>query len=267
IYSRGPRRRLPVGQPPPAVDRYALGIAVFSALTFAAILVLTCSVVALSALFLRSESRWTELASLLGTGGLVVSPLATPTQLSAFTSSLQPEPPTSTPAPVEPAATLPMEPTITPVVVSPLEQPPLEDVPTAPEAAAPPLQLSPEEYGYQTMLLQRVESASGAINAVANLVSQPLIGDPNWQAQIVAQIDLVEQANAEIAGMPPPPVLSMAYSTVASNINLCLAALFTIEEATRVNDPNGLQLGAANLYNCRPGLENAKSQLNGVPMP
>jgi hypothetical protein len=268
IYSPRPRRRLPVAQPTPAVDRYALGIAVFSAFTFAAILVLICSIVALAALFLRTESRWSELASLLGTGSLPTSPLAAPTALPAFTSSLQTEAPTAAPSPlVELTATLPAEPTETPVAVSPVETPPLVAEPTLPAVVAPPPQLSPEEYNYQTTLLQKVDTELSAITAITNLLTQPQIGDPNWQGQIVTQLNLIKQTYAEITGMPAPPVLSVPYSNVVTSANLCQPALFTIEEAVSANDPNGLQLGTANLYDCRPGLENARSQLNGVPMP
>jgi hypothetical protein len=276
IYQPRPRRPLLVAQEPPGVDRFALGVALFSAFIFFATIMLVCAVVTLAVLVVRTEARWAQLAGWLAVGPGVLTPLDAQTPMAVFESPLPTaEPPA--PAPTEPPTLEPMieptpvtveEPTATPPVFSPVDTPTPEGPPTPDPALAPPIPpVAPEDVAYVTTASQLATGITNSLNTLNQLLVNPLVGDANWQQQALAQVAAMRQDYDVLITLQPPIAWSYVHTNLVSATQFCLSALYTAEQALYANDAQVVQQSANDLVACQPAVANASSQLNAGVAP
>jgi len=253
-------------QPTPAVDRYALGIAVLSAFTFVATMTLICAVVSLFALVLLSETRRIDLASTLGSGPGYLSPLATPPQAQAVAAELptaSPLPPTAQPT-LEPTPTATAVATATLVTDLPTPNPQLPPTPTVAGPVSPLSPLSLEDANCQARALQPVSTLTNAVNTLLSLLAVPQLMDENWKTQVRAQISIIDQVRNELNATRAPPLFASGHDLLLNATTQCLTGAYDVQQAINANDVNFIQQGVTEINSCLPSVTNASSQLSGV---
>lgn len=254
IYPPRRVRRRPSTNPPPGLERFALGFAIFSAFTFFGTLAMLCAVFTLAALLVRNDLRWSQVAGF--PAAAPVSPLV------VAESPLPTATPTDTATP-EPSATVPEAPVETPVIFEPTatSEPFWTDTPTP--SQFPPFDDAGRDFAMQA--LNPVGTMLATLNQLAALLAFPQIGDANWHYQLDSQIAQVRNSYNEIVVLQPPPELVSFHSNIVSVSAGCLGGLYTVEEAVRANDVVMVQTGLNEVNNCLPALAEINNQLsNGL---
>lgn len=254
-----PRRRRPQREESTAsMDRYALGFAIFGALTFAGALLTLCAVVTVAALMVRSEMRWGQMLGALTAlpVALPASPLPLPVVESPLPPPVAAEEPPVTPTDTPPPIVAPSElPTATP----PPEEPPFTDsVEDAPPAMS-------DGGVYQAAYGPRIDDMLQSVNGLNALLANPQLGDGLWREQINARTDELRQISNELSGAAPPFEISAQHYDLVNTVTQCLGALFTVEESINFEDWENFQRGAADFGACSPNILNLGSQILNWP--
>lgn len=255
-----PRRRRPQREESTAsMDRYALGFAIFGALTFAGALLTLCAVVTLAALMVRSEMRWGQMLGALTAmpAALPASPLPLPVVESPLPPPVEAEEPSVTPTETPPPIVAPSElPTETP---PPPEEPPFADsVEDAPSAMS-------DGGVYQAAYGPRIDDMLRTVNVLNELLANLQLGDGVWREQINARTDELRQINNDLAAATPPFEISAQHYDLVNTVTQCLGALFTVEESINFEDWESLQRGAADFGACSPNILNLGGQILNWP--
>lgn len=240
------------------MDRYALGFAIFGALTFAGALLTLCAVVTVAALMVRSEMRWGQMLGALTAlpVALPASPLPLPVVESPLPPPVAAEEPPVTPTDTPPLIVAPSElPTATP----PPEEPPFTDlVEDAPPAMS-------DGGVYQAAYGPRIDDMLQSVNGLNALLANPQLGDGLWREQINARTDELRQISNELSGAAPPFEISAQHYDLVNTVTQCLGALFTVEESINFEDWENFQRGAADFGACSPNILNLAGQILNWP--
>ena len=240
------------------MDRYALGFAIFGALTFAGALLTLCAVVTVAALMVRSEMRWGQMLGALTAlpVALPASPLPLPVVESPLPPPVAAEEPPVTPTDTPPPIVAPSElPTATP----PPEEPPFTDsVEDAPPAMS-------DGGVYQAAYGPRIDDMLQSVNGLNALLANPQLGDGLWREQINARTDELRQISNELSGAAPPFEISAQHYDLVNTVTQCLGALFTVEESINFEDWENFQRGAADFGACSPNILNLGGQILNWP--
>lgn len=261
------RERLLRDTTPSSVDRFVLGLAIFSALTLFGTLAMLCTVVGVAGLLLFSNVQlYSALA--LNSSPQLISPLVEPTPTPLVESPLPEPKPTSEPVvePVIPPSSElpppiseqpvppPPESPLVPTPILPPEQPP----PPPPEQPPVPVEPSPTPATeFLNTLATSLVNFNNALNVLNGFVRNPQLSDGNWQTQVRSQRDMLQQNYEAINNLRSsmPAEWVDLHTRVFSVIQQCISITYTVDTAVANQDPGMIQRSTAELDNCMPGVQ------------
>jgi hypothetical protein len=255
------RERLLRDSNPTSLDRFVLGLALFSALTLFGTLAMLCTVVGLAGLLIFSNVQL--LSSLaLNSPQQVISPLAEPSPTPLVESPL-PEP-TPTPEPVVEPILQPTSELPTPIVEQPLPESPVQPTPELPPQPVPVEPSPTPTISFLNALTAQLVNFNNALNLLNGMLINSQLGNGDWQLQVRLQHDILRQNYNEVLNGSAPPELNDLQIRSISATQQCISAVFTIETAINNADMAMIQQGTGELSNCMPGVQTLLNEIGAL---
>lgn len=272
------RERILRDSTPSSLDRFVLGLAIFSALTLFGTLAMLCTVVGLAGLLLFSDFRLQSTVA-LSSPPQVVSPLEEPSPTPVADSPLPP--PTPTPEPLVESIPPPTSELPTPIPEQPIPEQPVPEQPipeqpipeqpgeNPPELPPqpPPVEVAPSPtpvISFLDALTAQLVNFNNALNLLDGMLINPQIEDGGWQLQVRTQHDILRQNYNDILNASAPAELNDLHTRSVNATQLCTSIVFTIENAIANNDVAMIQQGMADLKGCMPQVRDLLNEIGNL---
>ncbi len=180
----------------------------------------------------------TRMAPLVGTSAMLPSPTSTvagpPTSEPTISPTIAPTP--------EIVATLPPAPPPAPDSSLPTPTIPITPVNNAPQ---PPANLAAIQT-YSSQVIPPIDQLSAAIESLRGFAVTPNLNDPQWVANVRAQIEIVRNTQNNLQNAQPPPAMVALHNELINTVNACKAAADIFD--TSIINQNVANLSAASSY-------------------